>query len=207
MLHVFVCLRAGSATRPKMSLHRAWSIKHECCRMVSHSLRGSPILLSQGLPAVSLQFGPWGGAGMATGDARLARQLAASGAPPLPPIAGLTALAAAMTAVQGGLPIDQVPVGPLSLSFSLGTGCDCERNRMGSYLGCCPGQPAHRSSAPVHTRNWHIWLAIRGTDGGLESGRGSLMSDQRGKQQQVFCPCFASVLPLECYMIDMKLVH
>ena len=56
----------------------------------------------------SLQFGPWGGAGMAAGDGRLARQLAAAGAPPLPPAAGLSALAAALDAVHGGLPVDQV---------------------------------------------------------------------------------------------------
>ncbi len=53
----------------------------------------------QGLPVVSLQWGPWGGAGMAA-DGALQRQLEAAGAPPLPPADGLAALAAAMSAVQ-----------------------------------------------------------------------------------------------------------
>ncbi len=81
----------GSLYRPH------WSLA-ECARET----------VLQGLPAISLQFGPWGGAGMAAGDARLVRQLAAAGAPPLPPAEGLTALAAAVGAVHGGLPADQV---------------------------------------------------------------------------------------------------
>ena len=48
---------------------------------------------------VSLQWGPWGGAGMAA-DGALQRQLEAAGAPPLPPADGLAALTAAMSAVQ-----------------------------------------------------------------------------------------------------------
>ena len=48
---------------------------------------------------VSLQWGPWGGAGMAA-DGALRRQLEAAGALPLPPADGLAALAAAMAAVQ-----------------------------------------------------------------------------------------------------------
>jgi hypothetical protein len=72
--------------------------------VTSYAVRSSHLMSAclawtQGLPVVSLQWGPWGGTGMAADDA-LQRQLEAAGAPPLPPADGLAALAAAMSAVQ-----------------------------------------------------------------------------------------------------------
>lgn len=78
-----------------------------------------------------MQFGPWAGAGMAAGDARLARQLDAAGAPSLPAVEGLVALASTITAVQNGIAIDTVHLRP-SLQCTLGSP-DC---RPGAMVAC-----------------------------------------------------------------------
>ena len=76
------------------------SLVRESCSLVGSShLVLAFFAWLQGLPVVSLQWGPWGGAGMAA-DGALQRQLTTAGAPPLPPADGLAALAAAISAVQ-----------------------------------------------------------------------------------------------------------
>lgn len=57
--------------------------------------------LLQGVAAVSLQWGAWGGGGMAAADKTLAARLARAGMGMLPPAAGLAALTGALSFQRG----------------------------------------------------------------------------------------------------------